>query len=44
MAGDGNSGGLIVREWQQGGVLHGGNLGEVKAASCFPGPELQVES
>ena len=44
MTGDGDSGGVMVSDRQQGGVVHGGNLGEVKAASCFPGPELRVES
>ena len=47
MAGDGSSGGSMVNERQEGGVLHGGNLGEAEAASCFPGPagalELQVQ-
>ena len=43
-AGDGVDGGLMVSERQQGGVGHSGNLGEITAAGCFPGPELRVGS
>ena len=44
MTGDGDSGGLMVGERQQGGSVHGGSLSEVKAATCIQGPELRVES
>ena len=44
MAGDGGSGGSMVSERQEGRVLHSGNLGKAEAASCFPGPKLQIQS
>ena len=34
----------MMSERQQGGVGHGGSLGEITAAGCFPGPELRVGS
>ena len=43
-AGDGDSGGLMGRERQQGGVVCGGNNRRADTASSFLGPELQAES
>ena len=44
MAGDGDNGGSMVGERQQGGVVHGGNLGGAEAVCSFLEPELQIES
>ena len=40
----GDIGGSMGGGWQQGEAVHGGSLGGAEVASCFPEPELQIES
>ena len=44
MAGGGDSGGLMVSERQQGGVVHSGSFGGAEAACRFLESEPQIES